>query len=72
MDVTQADDGAPIADPLIRPLSSIGGRSGGMAYYPSRDAIDPLDFRYVPWRRVLIEVRRAPMGSLHPWAIATA
>ena len=42
-----------------------------MAYYPSRDAIDPLDFRDVFGDVVLIEVRRAPTGSLHPSAIAT-
>lgn len=43
-----------------------------MAYYPSRDAIDPLDFRYVLGDVVLIEVRGAPTGSLHRWAIASA
>jgi hypothetical protein len=40
----------------------------GNGLYPSRDAIDPLDFRYVLADVVLIEVRRAPTGSLHRWA----
>ena len=34
-----------------------------MAYYPSRDAIDPLDFRDVFGDVVLIEVRRAPTAA---------
>ncbi len=68
MNIAEADNDGRIADPLIRRFVEYWRSKRGDGLYPSREAIDPLDFRYVLGDVVLIEVRRAPTGSSHPWA----
>jgi hypothetical protein len=67
MDITEAGNDTRIADPLIRRFVEYWRSKRFGAPYPSRDAIDPLDFRYVLGDVVLIEARPAPTGSPHPW-----
>jgi len=68
MDITEADNDAQIVDPLIRRFVEYWRSMRGGAVYPSREAIDPLDFRYVLGDVVLIDAQRAPVGSQHPWS----
>jgi hypothetical protein len=67
MNIADADADEGIADPLIRRFVEYWRSKRGAGLYPSRDAIDPLDFRYVLGDVVLIEVKRAPTGRPHPW-----
>lgn len=67
MDLAEAEDDALFADPRIRRFVGYWRSKRGDGLYPSLDAIDPLDFRYVLGHVMLIEVRRAPTGTLHPW-----
>ena len=57
----------PIVDPLIQRFVDYWEEKRGGAKYPSRAALDPLDFRYVMGDVVLIEVGKAPPGGAHPW-----
>lgn len=67
MNIADAADDDLIADPLIRRFVEYWRSKRGDGLYPSRDEIDPLDFRYVLGDVVLIEARRGHTGSLHPW-----
>ena len=68
MDITDAGADNRIADPEIRRFVAYWRERRGGHAYPSRDAIDPLDFRYVLGDVVLIEAQRATNGSAHPWS----
>jgi len=67
MDITDGCGDGRIADPQIRRFVSYWRDKRGEAAFPSRDAIDPLDFRYVLGDVVLIEARRTANGAIHPW-----
>ena len=67
MNIAEADGDELIADRLVRRFVEYWRSKRGGGLYPSREAIDPLDFRYVLGDVVLIEAQRAPTGSLHPW-----
>ena len=67
MNITEADNDAHIVDPLLRRFVEYWRSMRAGAAYPSREAIDPLDFRYVLGDVVLVDARRTPAGSAHPW-----
>jgi len=56
-----------IADPQIRRFVEYWQGKRGAARYPSRAALDPIDFRYVLGDVVIIEAKRAAPGSQFPW-----
>ena len=59
--------GNAIVDPEIRRFVEYWQSKRGGAKYPSRAAIDPLDFSYVLGDVVLIEVHKAAPGGSPPW-----
>ena len=67
MNIAEAENDADIADPQIRRFVEYWRSKRGGAAYPSRTAIDPLDFRYVLGDVVLIEARRSTMCGRGPW-----
>ena len=56
-----------IVDPEIRRFVEYCRQKRGGAKYPSRAALDPLDFRYVLGDVVIIEAHRSATGSRWPW-----
>jgi hypothetical protein len=67
MSPADAEYEALIVDPQIRQFVEYLRGKRGAATYPSRAALDPLDFRYVLGDVVIIEAHRSPDGSEWPW-----
>jgi hypothetical protein len=67
MYITDAGDDERIADKEIRRFVEYWRAKRNGATYPSRAALDPLEFRYVLGDVVLIEAQRTAAGSAWPW-----
>ena len=67
MNIADADSDDRIVDPQIRRFVEYWRSKRGDATYPSREALDPLEFRYVLGDVVLIEAQRSPTSGRWPW-----